>query len=81
LILRELSNGTGLSAEKRAVFQTALSSLSENIQTQKSEQSEPLPWGLTPLQEQEDLLECPALPPASLMQWLLQGKLHFLNQF
>jgi hypothetical protein len=72
LILRELANGTGLSAEKRAVFQTALSSLNQSLQKSRNEvDDEPSPWDLP---DHEDLLENPSIPPASLIQWMLQGK-------
>ena len=72
LILRELANGTGLSAEKRAVFQSALSSLSQSVRKNKVEADDrPSPWSLP---DDKDLLENPAVPPASVIQWMLQGK-------
>lgn len=72
LILRELANGTSLSAEKRAVFQSALSSLSQSVRKSRNEaDDQSSPWGLP---DDKDLLENPAIPPASVIQWMLQGK-------
>jgi hypothetical protein len=72
LILRELANGTSLSAEKRAAFQSALSSLNQSVRKSQYEaQDEPSPWALP---DDKDLLENPSVPPASVIQWMLQGK-------
>ena len=72
LILRELASRTGLSAEKKAVFQTALSSLKQTLQKSQDEaDDEPSPWSLP---DNKDLLENPTIPPASLIQWMLQGE-------
>ena len=72
LILRELANGSNLSAEKRAAFQTALSSLNQSGRRAQTERDEPSPWGLP---EGHDLLENPSVPPASVVQWMIQGKM------
>jgi hypothetical protein len=71
LILRELANGTSLSAEKRVALHTALSSLNQSVRRSQNEDDEPPPWSLT---EGRDPLEHPFIPPASVVQWMLQGK-------
>jgi hypothetical protein len=71
LILEELANGSGLSTEKRAVFQTALSSLNHSVRKSQNESDEPSPWGLP---ENKDFLKNPSVPPASVIQWIIKGE-------
>ena len=72
LILRELANGSNLSTEKRAAFQTALSSLTQSVRRSQKERDEPSSCGPS---EERDFLENASVPSASVIQWLIQGKM------